>query len=268
MQLTTGVHAPSSQQCSFMAKRKYTFSLRSLACLFALFAVALSLLVRFGPHIVWRLRSTRHFEPIPTKQLAALHPIDQFATWDFGPISFDLPKAMRPSLDADGAAAGPFSFVDPHGRSLVFVAPSRSYVDELTKGYPDKATLTFPRLYSEMVTAASDDFSFGMSLRDLEWHRRLLEMRAVIQSDVQLVQNLWRPSFDANLISRGTYQVFQWETVDRRWSGRMHFTSPSVDDTRWVEHACNTFSIAGDLNVFQTRGGGAITPKLAESGRQ
>lgn len=80
--------------------------------------------------------------------------------------------------------------------------------------FPDKAKLTFPRLYKEVADVQSSDFSFGMSHRELRWHRWLLSTRSQKGIDIDPIEYLWRPDLEGNLVSFSSVRTFQWATID------------------------------------------------------
>src|SRR6185503_7335472 len=133
--------------------------------------------------------------------------------------------------------------------------------------FPEKARLTFPRLQKEIYEAASSDFSFGMSRKELRWHEWLLEYRSP-DGGFDAIEYLWRPDLDGNLNWSGDACVFQWTTIDGKWSGTIYFRDASPKEADWIRHVCTTLALTGDLVAFDHLADATIKSMIQFSARQ
>ena len=235
------------------------FSLRTLLIAVAVLAALLGLSIRFGPHVVWKIAHhdiASGVVPIPSKPLIDALPHEDLITCSVGPLSLEFPNALAKNLIVHGGIGGVFlQFHDDH-RSLVLQLPKRAFKKQI-EGFPEKSTLSFPRLYKETADAQSSDFSFGMSHRELQWHIWLLRSRSMI-GDIDHVEFLWRPDLDGKLVSQRSVRTYQWATTDGKWEGTMYFKGFSSGEVEWIRHACSTFAIDGDPSVFEDRDDQAV----------
>lgn len=271
-----------------MCFRRMQFSVRTLLIAFGIVGALLALSIRFGPHVIWKTlhsSTSSAVVPIPSNPLIDVAPDDDLITCHVGPISFELPTSMSNNIEVHGAIGGAFVQFYDRDRSLVLrlPRPANSWLQQQITDIPDKSRLTFPRLYKEIMDAKSADFSFGMTHQELRWHTWLLANRALIGIDIELIEYVWRPDLEGNLLSQvsrrraragtgpaarpTTIRTFQWSTVDCKWEGTMIFKFSSPEDVDWIRHACATFAINGDPSVFQGRDDATIRSmvKMTES---
>lgn len=243
-----------------MRMPRFRFSIRSLLIALTVFAAVLALSIQWGPHVAWRTLHSRvstGVTPLPSQSLVAIAPNEVLVACQVGPVSFELPETLSRSIQVK---RGAFLQFQDNGRSILLLLPSRDLrlLQEQIVDFPDKTKLTHPRLYKEIADAQSSDFSFGMSRRELAWHQWLLSTRSQIGINIDLIEYLWRPDLEGNLISFSTLQIFEWSTVDCQWEGKIYFRGMSEDDDDWIRHFCTTFTINGNLEVFKGRDDAAI----------
>lgn len=89
-----------------------------------------------------------------------------------------------------------------------------------------------------------------MSHQELRWHEWLLKTRSKISMDIELIEYLWRPDLEGNLLFLSSVHTFQWATTDNQWQGTMNFKCSTGDDVDWIRYVCTTFVIQGDPGVF------------------
>ncbi|MEQ8789002.1 MAG: hypothetical protein RIC55_22005 [Pirellulaceae bacterium] len=168
---------------------------------------------------------------------------------------------MCANIRVQRGIGGVFLCFDDADRSIALQLPHPAgpvLTSQEVAAFPDKATLTLPRLHREIAEASSDDFSFGMSNQQLAWHACLINKRSYFLADDSPYEYLWRADLDGVLARLSpTGWNFQWETVDREWEGAAIF-STSSDDLDWIRHACTTFSIDGDPTQLQKLNDGAL----------
>ena len=240
---------------------RFKWSVRSLLTAIAVLAAVLGLAIRFGPHIIWKTvhsDTANEVFPIPSRPLTDTQPDEELAICSVGPISFELPRVICSNLDVrEGLFTSYLSF-HSSDRSLSVLLPRPDYTslsiqNEISEFAPD-SRLTFPRLFKEIADAQSSDFSFGMTHRELRWHKWLLKNHPG-PIDVT-IEYLWLDDLEGVLRTARTNpgrHVFQWSTVDCNWQGSIHFRSSTPDDRDWVRHVCATFAINGDPKVLQGR---------------
>ncbi len=234
---------------------RFRIPVRTLLIAIAVLAAFLALALRFGPHVVWQ---TVHSDiasgvlPIPSSPLIVSPPAEDIATCDVGPLSLAIPKSLCNAVEIHHGIGGAYLLFHDNERSIALELPKLDdrMLQEEIAGFPDKARLTFPRLYTEIAAAKSSDFSFGMTHRQLRWHKWLLTCRSQIGSDVASVEYVRRPDIEGNLLSFRAVRTFQWSTVDCKWEGAIYFKCASPDDLDWIRYACATFVINGNPNVF------------------
>jgi hypothetical protein len=239
----------------------------TLLIAFVVVAALLGLSIRFGPHVMWK---TVHSDissgvaPMPSKPLVDVLPTDDLVMCKAGPVSFELPESMGKNVAVHRGIGGVFLQFHDDDRSLSLELPQRDdgLLQFQIEDFPDKSKLTFPRLYKEIADAQSSDFSFGMSHRELRWHKWLLKNRSQISIEIGLIEFLWRPDLEGNLLSFSSVHTFQWATTDRQWEGTMYFKCSSRDDVDWIRHVCAKFDIEGDPNVFHNRDDATIVSMI------
>jgi hypothetical protein len=233
------------------------FSVRKLLLAVALLGGLLALTLHFAPHVLWKWHrlDSNAVVPHPHKSLVDVTPDEELACCRVGPVSVELPASMCTNLRVQRGIGGVFLCFDDAQRSIALQLPHPAgtvLTSQEAAAFPDKAALTFPRLHREIAEASSDDFSFGMSKRELAWHAWLISRRSFLVKDDSPYEYLWRPDLDGVLVRLSTTNwTFQWETIDHEWEGMTTYKSSSPDDVDWIRHACTTFSIDGDPTELQ-----------------
>ena len=237
---------------------RYRFSLRSLLIGLAAVCVVLGLSIRFGPHVLWK---TIHsdiasgVDRIPSKPLISVLPDIPLVTCRFGPITFALPDSLSKNVEVGHILnhGKVVCFKDEH-RDVTLQVPYRwegYYSLPEIEDFPEQSNWTSPRLLKAICEAASSDFSFLMSQKELRWHKYLLNQRSLSSSDVKSIEYLLRQDVEATLTQSGTVWMFSWSTIDRKWSGNVLFHDRSNGKKDWIHHFCTTFILAGNMAIFE-----------------
>jgi len=236
------------------------FSIRKLLLAVAVLGVLLALTWHFAPHVLWKWHrlGSNDVVPHPHKPLVDVTPDEAIACCRLGPVSVELPAAMCKSVRVQRGIGGVFLCFDDAEHSIALQLPHPAgtvLTSQEAAAFPDKATLTFPRLHREIAEASSDDFSFGMSNRELAWHAWLIGRRSFLVKDDSPYEYLWRPDLDGVLVRLSTNAwTFQWDTTDHEWEGTTTYNTSSPDDLAWIRHACTTFSIDGGPTELEGMG--------------
>ncbi len=237
------------------------FSLRTLLVAVATIGAGLALTIRFGPHLVWRTfcsEISRTDHPISTYPLVDAQPDDELVTCQVGPLWFEVPRSLTNAIDVTDSSSGGTLILHDGNRSLIvrLPRPASHLLQEDITDFSEKAARTFPRLYMEIAESHPDDFSYGMSRRELQWHKWLLTKRS--QLPVDSIEYSWRSDMEGILYQAWSLHEFQWETVDSKWEGTMIFKSSNPDGGQWIRHACVSLTINGDLSVIRSYDAAAV----------
>ncbi|MEX2186231.1 MAG: hypothetical protein WD875_05540 [Pirellulales bacterium] len=219
------------------------------------FIAAIALGVRYGPHLVLKIAlsfASNDVDAIPTKPLVVPPAGEPTLICTIGPVSFAVPTSMTKDIAFERGSHVYVTFQDAN-RSVILLMPQsddHSLQDSIV-GFPDKARLTFSRLYVEICEAKSSDFSFAMSRRELSWHGWLMAQR-VLMPDLEIIEYLWRDDIDGHLIVVAGAPVYQWSTTDSQWQGYLYFrdTKASSAATDWMRRTSASLAINGDPAVF------------------
>lgn len=223
-----------------------------------LFFATIALLLRFSPHILWKAGRTDISSgviAIPSMPLAQSRlDDDSRVSCQVGPVSFEIPHSMANNIGVHRGIGGGFLRLQNEDCSVLVQLPKRNdpSLQGLLNDFPEKANLTFPRLYKEITDAKSSDFSWGMSYKELEWHKWLLSTRAdMAWMNIDSVEFLSTPKLEGNLVASSSGHAFQWSTVDSKWNGVIHFNGSTASDAKWIRILCSTFTINGDPEMLR-----------------
>ncbi len=228
---------------------RITFSLRALLLALGLVALALGLYLRFGEHMAWLLHedSRADLKPIPTRPLIAPPPEEEYLICRIGPLEFEIPTAVSAKVRTEIGTYSTSLMIYEDMRVVSVHLPNRSSESFRARlaEFPEKRSLTYPRLQAEAAGVQSSDFSFAMSPRELRWHKWLMGERAVYENDFDFLEYQWRPELEGCLFAAGPGRDFIWQSVDLQWSGSFLFTQLGDDDA-WIRRVCATFTLNGD----------------------
>ena len=113
---------------------RFRFSIRTLLVAVTVFAAALGLSIRFGPHVFYKLFSSPRAVlgvvprwdpvPIPSKPLIATKTDEVLVKCEIGPLSFEMPETMSRSIVVHrGGLGGGYIQFDGDGRSILLMPP-------------------------------------------------------------------------------------------------------------------------------------------------
>jgi hypothetical protein len=215
------------------------------------------LAMRYWPHLLWKVafaKTANEVVAIPTRPLAVTPADEPMSTCTIGPVSFAIPTNMTEDVAFRRGMGGIYAtFNDKTRRASIFLPQphSRVFQDSIV-GFPDKADLTFSRLYKEACEASSSDFSFSMSRREVNWHGWLMTQRLLMPGDLQLVEYSFRDDMDGHLTVVSATPVFEWDTTDLKWEGLIYFRDANTPNmaTDWMRRTSASFAINGDPSVL------------------
>lgn len=214
----------------------------------AVLGIVLTLWTPYVSHLVWK---TVEADIVSTASVISIKPMlatvssERFVPLVVGPISLEVPESLLENMRTRPTSEGPLLILEDGSRRLMLTLPvdGRQFVQEMTRGFDEVSTWTYPRLFLSICKAQSSDASFAMSAEELRWHRWLLTRRAELR-DARTVEYLVGPDMEANFVgmSFGTGR-FDWSTTDGRAAGSIYFTESEPTEGTWMRQVCTSFRI-------------------------
>lgn len=226
------------------------FSLRTIICFVTTVGAALGFMVWLGPHLKWVILErniSANVDAIPSAPLNATSNSEEFIQCELGPCTFCIPAKMSKNVTVYGGKAVVFSDRD---RSLILSFPKHGngYVEEEMARFPAQVNWTYPRLLKAICDSKSSDFSFAMSLRQLELHQWKLKQRK--KRSLTYLEYDWRSDIEGVLHDEAeNIDVFYWAKLDNSAQGSLIFKrnfldrADGVDDKSWIRRVCASFVV-------------------------
>ena len=237
--------------------RWFQFSLRTMLLAVAVFALVLGLLVRFGPHVWWRLGRPRTMcskvHRVPTGPMPAAETPDDWVRCRFGSLELALPPDLAKGLRKTGNGLG-CVVLETGTRAMFLHLPESSkdvvqFFEESTAASPELRQLSPTRLRLAMHQASWDDFRWSMSRQELASHMFLVSSASLYYFESrEKVETLFRGDIEGLLDVVGKVADFQWYSTDGRAWGTINFVQKSGDvDLSWVRPVCHSMRFTGEI---------------------
>lgn len=232
-----------------MSQKRFRFTIGHLLLLTVAMAGLTAFLVSFGPHFLW---ASKH---IIVQRFSAMTEIDnksvvsdcELSTCNFNGLAFDVPTSMIGTARIVRSSPTEIwlAFEDSTRMLSIPLLPIDMRASVVPEPF-ELRDLSSPQLLERAVSAASGDFSLGMSRAELKIHDWAMKTRMALQLDTQQMDRYSRISqdnLDAVLISadpasidsyRRIRSILSWESADRRSNGSIWFGDSRKVAVGWI----------------------------------
>lgn len=241
-----------------MTEQRFRFNIRHLLLLTVAMAGLSALVVSFGPHFLW---ASKH---IIVQRFSAMAKIDnesvvsdcELSTCTFNGLSFDVPTSMIGTARIVRSSPKDvwLAFEDSTRMLSIPLLPVDMRATMVPEPY-ELRDLSLPQLLEKVVSAASGDFSLGMSKSELGIHDWAMETRRMLQLDSQKLDRyslVSQHSLDAVLISadpasidsnRRVRSILSWESADRQKFGSIWFGDSRKVAVGWIDAVARSLEL-------------------------
>lgn len=219
-------------------------------------AASIALVIAFAPHFWWRVESAwlgyNHVRAVPTSAMPNPPLPEDWKTCRFGPLEFSVPPELVDRLEIRASNSMVMLVFDDGSHSLAMIVPEvsedRTAVFVAMQNHYDLPEeglgLSRIRLQLAAYQAASEDFRWSMTRKELRWHSWCIRMSKfyritsgasaeyVLHDDIEGILNL-TPSSKTN--------TFSYQTADDRFAGTIIFTTRSAPiDKTFMRRVCQS----------------------------
>lgn len=239
----------------------FRFNLRHILLLTVVIAAVTSLVVSFGRNFLWASQHivVQNFKGMTEVELKSLPAVEQLTTCKFNGLSIDLPTDMLQSPKIVRGTATEIWLAFEDGNRMLqipLLPPNIRSTFATPPGEFEK--LSLPQLLRNVASAATADFSFGMSRSELIVHDWAMEARKALALDAQQIDRfsqIERSDLHAILLSADPAKIdfknrlrsmLIWETPNQPAFGTIWFGDSRKEDVDWIDTVAASLSVNAD----------------------
>jgi hypothetical protein len=210
-------------------------------------------LVRFGPHLLWRLNLawdlSRDELPVSAIPMPEVAIPEDYVRCQFGSVSLHVPAALVPKPEFKGGV-GAVVLRDGSREVLLFLPnDNRAVMAALRRDVADRGGMTtYTRLRLEAHQAKRSDFHWRMSRPELERHKWLVQNWILLAPWSTSVESRLGGDTEGLLFSWMTGATFEWTGDNDNAFGNIIFDQrPGPLDWEWVRPICASLKYTGGV---------------------